>query len=505
MTSIKPISVPPKTLSESITASSTSFKSSDILGWDGIALTSSDFGSVAYGIFHNSTKTIIEIFEFDPSTIASASISFIRRGLKFDGDLTTEVTANKLTGVKGDTRVLLGSTVPQLLKSYVDIYGDQTIDGTKTFTAAPRTTTDPVHDNDLTRKSYVLSLVLGTLTTINVIIPGTAGETIAAGELVYFDDTDNEWKKCDADVSTTVENVLLGIAQGAGTNGNAIANGILLQGVDDNQSGLTEGQIYYASNTAGVISSTPGTKEVTIGIGKSATELYFSPRFNQIITEDIQDALDGTSGTPPSSLNKFVDAADVSNSGASGKIVRLTGTSYPAADGANITGIVGRTKVSQSASAVTITNTTSETALASFTVPANTLGTNGSIFVRIFISDFDITTEQLTLRFKYGSTTMATINISGVSSPTNGMGYIDFVLIADASTSAQKGYASTIISTGENFLPSAGITNTSHKFSNGTAAENSTSDLTLAITGQWNVSSSSLSITSGGYVANKVV
>jgi hypothetical protein len=306
MTSIKPTSVPSKTLAQSINGSATTFEVSDILGWDGVALTSSDFGTQAYGMFHNSAKTAVEIFEFDPTTIASSAIDFVRRGLKFDGDLTTEVSGNKLTWVKGDTRVLLGTDVPQLFKNYVDIHEAQTVGGEKTFAVVPKTTGgDPVANNDLTRKSYVDTLVLGTLTTINVIVPATAGATITAGQLVYFDDTDNEWKLCDADTSTTVQNVLLAIAQGAGTDGNAIAGGVMLQGVDTHQSGLTNGQPYYASNTAGGISPSAGTTEVTIGIGKSATELYFSPRFDQQITEDQQDALAGSNGTP-SSANKFM-------------------------------------------------------------------------------------------------------------------------------------------------------------------------------------------------------
>jgi len=322
MTSIKPTSVPSKTLAQSINGSATTFEVSDILGWDGVALTSSDFGTVAYGMFHNSAKTAVEIFEFDPATIASSAIDFVRRGLKFDGDLTTEVSGNKLTWVKGDTRVLLGTDVPQLFKNYVDIHAAQTIGGAKTFSVVPKTTGgDPVDDNDLTRKAYVNTLVLGTLTTINVIVPGTAGETIAAGNLVYFDDTQNKWYKTDADTAATVQNVLLAIAQGSGTASNPIAGGVMLQGVDANQSGLTNGQTYYASNTAGGVSSSAGTTEVTVGIGKSATELYFNPRFDQMITEDQQDALTGTSGTPSAS-NKFVTEADASATSAASKLVR---------------------------------------------------------------------------------------------------------------------------------------------------------------------------------------
>jgi hypothetical protein len=182
--------------------------------------------------------------------------------------------------------------------------------------------------NDLTRLSYVQALVLGTLTTINVIVPGTAGATIVAGQLVYFDDPTNKWKLADADTAATVENVLLGIAQGAGTDTNPIAGGVLLQGVDAHQSGLTNGQTYYASNTAGGVSSASGTTTVVVGIGKSATELYFAPKFNQTLTQNEIDAMAGSGsfGTPSSS-NKFITQTYLATAGApTQQIFEVSGT-----------------------------------------------------------------------------------------------------------------------------------------------------------------------------------
>lgn len=212
---------------------------------------------------------------------------------------------------------------PQDVKRVAALENDNTYTGQNVFNGfAPQTNVDPVSANDLTRLSYVQALVLGTLTTINVIVPGTAGATIAAGNLIYFDDPTNVWLLCDADTPTTVDNVLLGIAQGAGTIGNPITNGILLQGVDAHQSGLTNGVTYYASNTAGGISATPGTTSVTVGIGKTATQLYFAPRFNMQLTQNQFNALAGTSGTLPSGSNKFVDNADTSSTPSAGKVVR---------------------------------------------------------------------------------------------------------------------------------------------------------------------------------------
>lgn len=115
--------VPTKTLGTSISASATAFTLNNITGWSGSNLTAADFGTVAYGVFRNSTSTQLELFSWDPATIASASITILKRGLNFTGDLTTELTARKYAWVKGDTRVDLGTDTPQLfqfLKEYID-------------------------------------------------------------------------------------------------------------------------------------------------------------------------------------------------------------------------------------------------------------------------------------------------------------------------------------------------------------------------------------------------
>ena len=118
------ITVPTKRLSQSITSASTTFKLNNILGWDSVALTAADFGTQAFAIFRDDSNTLMEIMEIDPATIASTSITILRRGMKFNADvITTEVTANKLDWVKNETLVEIGSNAPhmyQYLKNYID-------------------------------------------------------------------------------------------------------------------------------------------------------------------------------------------------------------------------------------------------------------------------------------------------------------------------------------------------------------------------------------------------
>lgn len=185
---------------------------------------------------------------------------------------------------------------------------------------------DATDDKEFVSQGQLNRTAMGGVTTSRVLCIGTAGETVAAGNLVYLKVSDGEWYKCDADTAATVDNILLGIAQGAGTDGNTISGGVLLAGIDTNQSGMTIGAIQYASNTAGAIGGSAGTTEVVIGQARTATNLYFWPRYAQQLTEDQQDALAGTSGTPSNS-NKYVTNDDTSATAAASKVVRSNGSS----------------------------------------------------------------------------------------------------------------------------------------------------------------------------------
>jgi len=127
--SLKYTSIPSKTLAASITAASTSLRINNIKGWDGVDLTAADFGSTVYGVLRNPNNTLLEIFEYDPATIADANITITRRGLKFNGDLTTEVEANKYAWTKGDTQVDLGVDTPQMLQTLQTAFDNAIVAG----------------------------------------------------------------------------------------------------------------------------------------------------------------------------------------------------------------------------------------------------------------------------------------------------------------------------------------------------------------------------------------
>lgn len=281
-------------------------------------ITTTDIGTLAYGVLEPNTarEETISFTTITQNADGTATLSGVTRGLDFVDTYATDST--RQFAHAGGTKFIL-SNPAAFYANFANKNNDETIAETWTFTTSdfPKmsdSTTNPTNDEDLVPKHYVDGIALGGSTNIDrIVVPGTAGETVADGELLYFDTvTNNEWMLADADTAAKIENVQLGIAQGAGTDGNAITGGVLLLGVDDAQSGLTAGDLMYASDTAGAISSSVGTKEVTVGIAKSATELYFNPRLNQQITEDEQDALAGTSGTPTTN-NKYVTDNDTTD------------------------------------------------------------------------------------------------------------------------------------------------------------------------------------------------
>jgi hypothetical protein len=93
----------------------------------------------------------------------------------------------------------------------------------------------------------------------------------------------------------------------------------------------------------------------------------------------------------------------------------------------------------------TVVNTAAETNLYSFSVPGGTLGSNSALRLTIQITDLDINIgETCVLRFKYGGTTLGSLNLTNSSLDndiTNANALITFTLAGDDTTAAQVGSA----------------------------------------------------------------
>lgn len=450
--SIKFISVPSKRLAQTINATDYSFVLDNIKGWGGTDLSASDFGSELYVSFRNSANTKVEFMKVDPATIADSSITILKRGLAYNGEQATEVPANiQDVWVKGDTIVELGSHVPQLLQETMLVSGDQTVGGKKTFSSVPATTGgNAVAGTDLVPYSQALALLTGTANVDRIVVAGTAGETLAAGNLVYLKESDGRWWKADADSASSAENVILGFAQGSGTAGNPVSGGILLWGVDSNQAGLTANSTYYVSNTAGAISLTVGTKEVTAGFSLSTTSILFNPRYNQQITENQQDALTGTNGSP-SDTNRYVTDSDTFGPTTSRILRSSVRNGGDGSDGA-LAISSGTTTIDLGGAAIFVKNYTSISITGTGSLAFTNPHANGTVIVLKSQGDVTITSSSSTaidLRNMGGAGGAAgSVGTTGVGGAGAGGASMANDGIAGGGASAPNGTAGTAGNTG---------------------------------------------------------
>ena len=168
--------------------------------------------------------------------------------------------------------------------------------------------------NQLATVTYVLGVVNGGTVYFDqqVISAQTSGEALAINDIVYFKESDQRWYKVDADLTTTFDLLQLGVCKTTAA-GAAVTIQVAMSGPVSGFSGLTAGSKYYVSNTAGSITTTPGTYSVFVGWALSTTILLFDPVLKTLPTQKEKDALAGTVGIP-ASTNKFVTADNVSGS-----------------------------------------------------------------------------------------------------------------------------------------------------------------------------------------------
>jgi hypothetical protein len=80
-------------------------------------------------------------------------------------------------------------------------------------------------------------------------VTGTAGATVTAGQLVYFDSADSKYKLADTDSATAAARSPAGIALHAAANNQPLT--VLTAGPITIGATVAVGDVYYASGTAG--------------------------------------------------------------------------------------------------------------------------------------------------------------------------------------------------------------------------------------------------------------
>ena len=102
----------------------------------------------------------------------------------------------------------------------------------------------------------------------------TAGESITAGWLVSMASTG---KLVGSECDDFTEAMPVGVAlASAATNARV---DVVVFGPVLCMSGATVGALIYASDTAGTVAETVGTKDILVGFAETATILFFRPQF----------------------------------------------------------------------------------------------------------------------------------------------------------------------------------------------------------------------------------
>lgn len=394
----------------------TSFKTPD---GNNIIMTS--FGAKGYGALEVGTSKLenVSFTGVTQNANGTATLTGVSRGLLFTTPFTASTTLAKAHS--GAANFVLSNTA-----SY---YGDQFA-----FVNNPSVVTDywtfpsPLAGSNPATKTYVDNLVSGgTITSSSVITPGTAGETVSAGQAVYLSTTDGRWYKAGTGVTAGVVDALLGISQGAGTAGIAITGGVDLWGLDSNQSGLTVGASYFLGATAGTISTATSTR--SLGKARSTTSLYFTPGFVP------QASFSGTTTIAASNVNS--------------KALNLNGVNYafPATQGASSTMLTNNGSgslswtnaysqgINPSFTALSGQTLAASTTLISFSVPAGSLGTANTLKIRLYMSSHN--QSLMRLAFSYGGAT-TTIAIPAFASAADTAQYFDYVVQGSGATNSQR-------------------------------------------------------------------
>lgn len=275
----------------------TSITLKSLAGIDGTLLTMANFGTIGFGTLEPGNGTQEEQICFTGVTQNSSGTATLTgvSSVLFISPYTQ--TSGLAKTHPGSTTFVISNTAGfyDKLTSKSD---DETITGNWNFqgtTIVP----DPVGLTEAANKEYVLSVVSGGPITTNALVEaGIAGETVAAGQVLYLKAADGRWWKADASTDATVNTIQLGISQGAGTAGFTITGGVLRRGTDINQSGGSAGALGYIRNGGGLVNTVTGTTERVVGNYLTASNFDFDPAYYYTLTAANKTAIASLPAVP---------------------------------------------------------------------------------------------------------------------------------------------------------------------------------------------------------------
>lgn len=277
-------------------------------------------------------------------------------------------------------------------------------------TAGALTATAPGNARSVVQAdSTTTAVIIASSSMSDTDIIGTAGETLAAGESVYLADggggtTAGRWYKTDSDAaSTSSEADTTGFAVGAITSG---ATGLIRRGGRiTGLSSLTAGAPYYASSTAGGVTSTAPTLARRVGVADSTTSILVE-------------------ATQP---NNVTDATGYIRNPYSKQIVQTAGT------GTGTGPIPLRVNVDTS----TVGNGAgAETTLHTYTLPGNSLDADGDTVVYNSAGTIANNANAKVIKFEFGATSVTVFSDTGYA---NSVWQMD-VFVTRTSATAQVIY-----------------------------------------------------------------
>lgn len=174
---------------------------------------------------------------------------------------------------------------------------------------------------------------------------------------------------------------------------------------------------------------------------------------------------------------------------------------YLKADSAQSSGVVwstisSSTLVGKDLTGTTVSNTTTETNLHSISIPGGTLGSSEGVHFKIFVTNISGDGNGITIRLKYGSTTVASIAPTFTTTMDSGSGVIEGYLFGNGGTSSQYGTIRSTFADG---------TEAESNASNGTSTEDSTGALNLVVSAQHGEASASLTISTSLMVVTPLI
>jgi len=228
----------------------------------------------------------VTVASFGVGSAASTNIAFAgsvalgANNLTMTGSLAAtgaRVTKGWFTDIESTNMPTVGGTS---LSSTFAPLASPTFTGTVTLPTTSLTGVMTMSENTSIELDSVLSAD-GKWT--GIVIDGTAGTTLAFGDLIYLAAADSRWELVDADAVGTSGTVLIGMCVlAAAADGNATK--ILLQGTiraDAAFPALTISAPVYAGETAGDVQTTipTGADAVirVVGFALTADSMYFNP------------------------------------------------------------------------------------------------------------------------------------------------------------------------------------------------------------------------------------